>query len=614
MARRDQLNATPHELEVFESYWGKIQLDDIEGHEEWVDDVKRACWKHWSSLKFIYLFNAASGHSTTELQSTTLDKQEYSAMLKVCKLLLPSSQTFKVGDIDFLFMECDSRYEYGDSPKGALMLYEFLDVLVRTSVARFGMAHRNAKRHPKAVLPGCFVEMLEDHILKYQGEALGDEGQTKLFLGSTAVKQTIVENEEALRAVFDGIRMVDEGGDELRTALELQALEKQGRKQDADELRRSSEQVSMAEWLSLFIKGHRVLVKGVTRAQAVKCFALAQDINDDADTGIGHVEHEMLRMLDFQEFCVAVSRLAITSIDTSGLSAGQAANRAAAHVGAFIDKLIASRPVRDLREAERFERELAATRLQAIHRGRHSRRDLLTNSVQHTGLGPGEGWRGNDATRAVYTPTPVVAGAAAAASSSHTGWSDNPYAASFNSAEAAEIDELKTMLGHKSSPVPAPATAPPRKAQEPKSFADQLRSKPKSSRPRIKCHAPLPDFKNGASHRDHGEALLKPRRSLTCRDTFTEVRHFARDSLPWATGPLGGGNFFQARETTREYKAVPMKALQGVTAVGRIHSPEEMQAPRQPLTLGYQPRPLAATKDPSRVSIGLDRSGSSKRL
>ena len=45
------------------------------------------------------------------------------------------------------------------------------------------------------------------------------------------------------------------------------------------------------------------------------CFALAQTISDDGDKGvIGRVEGEMLRVLDFDEFVEAISRLAYVTM------------------------------------------------------------------------------------------------------------------------------------------------------------------------------------------------------------------------------------------------------------------------------------------------------------
>jgi len=277
------------EWAVFMSYWEKVKLDDFDGYKDWVEAVKMLCWKNWLSIKFIYLSNAASGHSTSELRNTTLDKQEYSSFLKACKVLVVGHGNFSLSDVDFLFIACDNRYDFDESPKGCLMLYQFMDILVRCSVYRFGRPDPK-KPNPKAQLPGCFEDMMDNFVLKYQGEAADDDTKVKQYVQSPAASMVREEKAKELQAIFDSVsRLEGGGGDSL---------------------------VNISEWMTLFIKGNKFLIKGITRATVVMSFALAQEIADEGlDGHIDKMEGEMLRVLDYEEFCIALSRLCYSTLN-----------------------------------------------------------------------------------------------------------------------------------------------------------------------------------------------------------------------------------------------------------------------------------------------------------
>uniref|UniRef100_A0A7S2D821 Uncharacterized protein n=1 Tax=Haptolina brevifila TaxID=156173 RepID=A0A7S2D821_9EUKA len=279
---------------IFLAYWNKVKLKDLDGYSEWQDGVCKLFWMHWPKLKFIYLWTAASGH--TDARYEFIDAHEFSALLTRCNIIVPRG-SMPTSEADLLLVACDKRYTDEGSPKGLLTLYQFLDILVRISL----QFKAKQLRAPKAKLPACLEDLVDNYILKGHSELIQAEELQTQAIASPESQAIFSKSEAQLRSTYDQVATLDEQEAKDKNVDHL--------KQRNAALEKSS-LIRMKGWLSLFQQRY-IVPKIVTRAQTVLCFALAQE-HSDVNADINLEEH-MARLLDFEEFKSAVGRMAFLS-------------------------------------------------------------------------------------------------------------------------------------------------------------------------------------------------------------------------------------------------------------------------------------------------------------
>lgn len=222
-------------------------------------------------------------------------------------------------------------------------------MMIRVSTLLHG---RNAKT-ASAALPACLRELLDKHIIKYQGVLLDQDEMIERFLKAPSVERVLADKEALLYGIFETMARLDEQAD-------------------------ASPLLSIQEWLALF---KRSPIKGVTRAQMVMCFAVSQEIDDSVATS-GKVEDRLLQVLDFHEFQEAVGRVTFASMSAKKTYKNMEAALEALlkRLGPFIDELGASfkprAPPKALSLAARI-----AERDEALEKGNLEKRQSVVKTL-----------------------------------------------------------------------------------------------------------------------------------------------------------------------------------------------------------------------------------------
>jgi len=258
-------------------------------------------WNHWRSIKFIFLSFASTGHTQGDFAMASIDKQEFTTLLKASKVCGAGTSTGMSGnDIDVDFVVVNNHYEANDSQKGALKLYEFMDMLIRVSLKLKKPAKPKLKRAQTSanlgggrgalldsnfLLPGCLDELLDAYIVKHQGVLIDKDQMMGRYLMSPVVQQVFAAHEEQIYGIFNGVRNSDQGSG-------------------------SNPLVSVSEWLTIF-KKHPI--KDFSRSEMIMCFALSQEISKDQGAATG-VEDQLVQVIDFYEFAEAMARAAYATL------------------------------------------------------------------------------------------------------------------------------------------------------------------------------------------------------------------------------------------------------------------------------------------------------------
>mgnify|MGYP006146483305 CR=1 FL=1 len=148
----------------------------------------------------------------------SIDKQEFTTLLKASKVCGAGTSTGMSGnDIDVDFVVVNNHYEANDSQKGALKLYEFMDMLIRVSLKLKKPAKPKLKRAQTSanlgggrgalldsnfLLPGCLDELLDAYIVKHQGVLIDKDQMMGRYLMSPVVQQVLATHEEQLRSTL----------------------------------------------------------------------------------------------------------------------------------------------------------------------------------------------------------------------------------------------------------------------------------------------------------------------------------------------------------------------------------------------------------------------------
>jgi len=293
------------EWSLFLVYWRKVKIwDFVEAAT--AENVKMVFWNHWRSIKFIFLSFASTGHTQGDFAMASIDKQEFMTLLKASKVCGAGTSTGMSGnDVDVDFAVVNNHYESHDSKKGALKLYEFMDMLIRVSLKLAKPARPKMKRAQTSAnlstsssqgrktalldtnlsLPGCLDELLDAYIVKHQGVLIDKDQMMGRYLMSPVVQQVFATHEEQIYGIFNGVRNSDQGSG-------------------------SNPLVSVSEWLTIF-KKHPI--KDFSRSEMIMCFALSQEISKDQGLATG-VEDQLVQVIDFYEFAEAMARAAYATL------------------------------------------------------------------------------------------------------------------------------------------------------------------------------------------------------------------------------------------------------------------------------------------------------------
>lgn len=136
---------------MFDSDWGYTKIFRvIKGNDKELNKVKKVLWKYFPKLK--ELFTLESGMSSYPCISWN----DFTAFCNFCQLV---DKNLNLSSLDMIFIATNvSIHEYSGNSERALSRYEFLEILVRLAVAKYGSTMEPHK---------ALITLLEENIFKY---------------------------------------------------------------------------------------------------------------------------------------------------------------------------------------------------------------------------------------------------------------------------------------------------------------------------------------------------------------------------------------------------------------------------------------------------------------
>ena len=122
----------------------------IKGNEKELNLVKKVLWRNYSKIK--ELFTSESGLSSYP----SISWNDFTAFCYYCQLV---DKNLNLSSLDMIFIATNvSLHEYAGNAERSLSRYEFLEILVRLAIAKYG----------NTMVPHKALEaLLENHIFKY---------------------------------------------------------------------------------------------------------------------------------------------------------------------------------------------------------------------------------------------------------------------------------------------------------------------------------------------------------------------------------------------------------------------------------------------------------------